>query len=149
MKAPKETIYIDPAYQGNNGITDIPMHTPLTNTNVVYGQNPNLIVNEYGQTTVNTDIPMPINQLTPIQQAQQNALDIKEAQNSIKDTIKDIVNPKPAKNTTQKPVDNLIKDLKNIQSAKTTTPKPKTNYVLYALIGIGALIVFNGVFKNK
>jgi hypothetical protein len=145
MKAPtKETIYVDPVFQGNSNIVDVPMGTPI-----VYGTNPNLIVNEYGQTMVNQDIPVPINQPTPRELAQQLAQDIKDSQNNVKDVVKDIVTPKPPKNTTQKPVDNLIKDLKNIESAKTTTPKPKTNYVLYALVGVGALIIFMGIFKEK
>ena len=147
MKAPtKETIYVDPAFQGNSNIVDVPMGTPI-----VYGTNPNLIVNEYGQTMVNQDIPVPINQPTPKELAQQLAQDIKDAQNNVKDTIKDIVNPKPdtPKSTTTKPVENLIKDLKDIKSASTITPKPKTNYVLYGLLGIGALILIMGVFKKK
>jgi hypothetical protein len=149
MRKPIEPVYIDPAYQGNSSISDIPMHTPLTN--VVYGENPNLIVNEYGQTIVNPDIPVLLHQPTPKELAQQLAQDIKDAQNNVKDTIKDIVNPKPdtPKNTTTKPVDNLIKDLKDIKSASTTTPKPKTNYVLYGLLGIGALILIMGFFKKK
>jgi len=150
MYRPKETVYIDPVYQGNSSISDIPMTTPLTNTNVVYGENPNLVVNENGQTIVNPDIPVLIHQPTPKELAQQHEQDIKDTENSIKDVVKNIVNPKPAKNTTEKPVENLIKDLKNIQTAKTTTTtKPKTNYVLYGLIGIGALILFMGIFKEE
>jgi hypothetical protein len=157
MRKPIETVYIDPAYQGNSSITDIPMHTPLTN--VVYGENPNLIVNEYGQTMVNPDIPVPINTNTP--KPVETIKD--EIANEIKNTINEIVNspsntPKGnpptggttgGTNITPKPVDNLIKDLKDIKSASTTTPKPKTNYLLYGLVGIGALIVFMGVFKKK
>ena len=63
MKATtKEVVYINPdLYQGDS------TNTP-SNSQVVYGNNPNLTTNEFGQTVVNPDIPKP---LTPKEQAQQ------------------------------------------------------------------------------
>lgn len=137
MKAPKEsTVYISQdVYQGEAGtsnIANIPMNTPI-----VYGENPNLTVNEYGQTVVNQDIPTPLNNTTPKEQAQQ------DADESNANTPKNVKEPK-------KDFGTIIKDVKAVQKAKTmpTPVKPTTNYLLYGAIGLGAVVILLGIFKK-
>jgi len=138
MREPTATIYINPTmYQGEQGtsnIAHIPVNTPIN------PDMPPTIVNEYGQTIINPDIPVPLNEpLTPIQQAQQTAQDIKDA---VLNAIIPSDNPKP------KNFGTIIADKKAITLAKTTTPKPTTNYLLYGAIGVGALVILTGIFKK-
>jgi hypothetical protein len=168
MKAPIETIYVNPDYAGGTNISDVPVHTPIS-SNVVYGQNPSLITNEYGQTMVNPDIPVPLNNapLTPQQTQQQSNQLAQEIIQNIKDSVKDIVAPAsstttqssstttPTKETTtsttksNSPAENLVKDVKAIQENKQTQSKPKTNYILYGALALGGLVVLMGIFKKK
>ena len=128
MKATtKEVVYVNPdLYQGDS------TNTP-SNSQVVYGNNPNLTTNEFGQTIVNPDIPKP---LTPKEQAQQIIDDIKE-------TIANTPKPAPKKTLT-----NVLAVNKELEIAKTTTPKKTTNYLLYGALGIGAVVIILGIIKK-
>ena len=152
------TIYVNPdVIQGDNvlgtsNIANVPMHT-----NISYEQNPYLTTNEFGQTVVNPDLPQ-VNQnpLTPAQQAQQAA---QEAAQHIKDAINDIVNPPKDDTTPKKDLNTVIKDIKTLQSIKSSNNKPiidnknivkpKKNYLLYGLLGLGALIIGYGLLKKE
>jgi hypothetical protein len=128
MKAPtKEVVYIN-----ENLFRDESTYTP-SHSQVVYGDNPNLTTNEYGQTIVNPNVPIP---LTPKEQAQQLVDDIKE-------TIANTPKPKPKKTIT-----NVLAVNKELEIAKTTTPKKTTNYLLYGALGIGAVVILMGIFKK-
>lgn len=132
------TIYVNPAMSiGGSNIVDVPM-----NGNIVYGQNPNLVTNEYGQTVVNPDIPMPINAtpLTPIQQVQQTAQDLKDA-------VVEIITPTPS-DTPKKDFGTIIADTKALETAKLPANKPTTNYLLYGAIGVGAVVILMGILKK-
>jgi len=178
MKATQEPIYVNEDFYGgttiDGGVSTI-AHIP-TSTPIIVGQNPNLVTNEYGQTMVNPDIPVPINQPTSTP-----TNFISDAVVSVKEIIAEITNtsttstttgattggtsgtttggatggtsgtttPPKANATTNSNAQALIKDLKQIQSTKDAKIKPKTNYLLYGLIGVGALVVFMGVFKKK
>lgn len=137
MKAPKEIMYINPdIYQGETGtsaIANISMNSPI-----VYGENPNLTTNEFGDISV-VQTPTYIGQtLTPKEQAQQLVDDIKEAIASTTDA-----EPK-------KDFGTIIESNKKLNIAKTNpTPiKPTTNYLLYGAIGVGAVIVLFGILKK-
>jgi len=166
MRVPIEPIYVNqdfnntsPLEGGVSQIVHIPTSTPIISQPAT--------TNEYGQTVDNQYTPTPINTPSPTDTG---------LLNEIVDSIKEVVaNQTPSTTTTSssgttngttsgttsgtktgttsgtsnKPVDNLIKDLKAIQSVNTTPKKPKTNYFLYGLIGVGALIVLMGVFKKK
>lgn len=141
MKAPvEETIYINPdIYQGETGtsaIANVPMHSPI-----VYGDNPNLVVNQFGETSV-VQTPTPINStLTPKEQSQELVNEIKQTLAEIKDS-----------NSTEPKKDfgTIIAENKALNVAKTnpTPVKPKTNYLLYGAVGIGAVVVLIGIFKK-
>lgn len=172
MRAVKETMYVDPIYEGGTSIVDVPMNVPI-NSNVVYGANPNLVTNEFGQTMVNPDIPVPINPPTSTPAPTSTPTNfLTDAVESVKEMVADITNatttstttgatsgtttppksnatPPKASATTSSNAQALIKDLKQVQSTKDAKIKPKTNYLLYGLIGVGALVVFMGVFKKK
>jgi hypothetical protein len=133
MRLPNKetTLYENPT--GGSNISDVPMNTPI---------NPNLIVNEYGQTMINQDIPKPLNPLdftTPKEQAQQLALDVKE---SLASLISAPTEPK-------KDFGTIMADKKAVETAKSITPKKTTNYLLYGVLGLGVIVVLLGVFKKK
>jgi len=145
MRVPeRETIYVNPdIYQGETGtstIANVPMNTPI-----VYGENPNLSVNQYGETVVvQTPIPLnptPTNTPTPKEKAEQIVADLKETIAEVK--AQEDTKPK-------KDFGTIIADNKALNVAKTNpTPiKPKTNYLLYGAVGIGAVIVLIGIFKK-
>ena len=136
MKAPvREPIYVNPdIYQGETGATA----PKPSSQQVIYGENPNLTTNEFGQTMV-VETPTPLTPaLTPKEQAQQLVNEIKEslANNSTKDT-----EPK-------KDFGTIISDVKAVNTAKTTTPKKTTNYLLYGVLGVGAVVIVLGIFKK-
>jgi hypothetical protein len=141
MKAPvREPIYVNPnIYQGEVGtstIANVPMNTPI-----IYGENPNLVVNQYGETSV-VQTPTPLNTTTnPKEQAQELVNEIKESLAQIKDS-----------NSTEPKKDfgTIIADNKALNVAKTnpTPVKPKTNYLLYGAVGIGAVVILLGMFKK-
>ena len=143
MRVPeRETIYVNPdIYQGEVGtstIANVPMNTPI-----VYGENPNLSVNQYGETVV-VQTPIPLNPTptaTPKQQAEQLVNEIKETLAEVK--AQEDTKPK-------KDFGTIIADNKALNVAKTnpTPVKPKTNYLLYGAIGIGAVVVLIGIFKK-
>lgn len=171
MRVEKETMYVDPLYEGGSSIVDVPMNVPI-NSNVVYGANPNLVTNEFGQTMVNPDVPVPINPPTSTPTSTPTNF-LTDAVESVKEMVADITNanttstttgatsggatggtsgtqtPPKANATTNSNAQALIKDLKQVQSTKDAKIKPKTNYLLYGLIGVGALVVVMGVFKKK
>ncbi len=140
MKAPKEIMYINPdIYQGETGtsvIANVSMNSPI-----VYGENPNLITNEFGETSV-VQTPIFIGEpLTPKEQAQQLVDDIKETLAELK---------KEEEEKPKKDFGTIIESNKKLDIAKTNpTPiKPTTNYLLYGAIGIGAVIVLFGILKK-
>jgi|LakMenEpi03Aug12_release.lakeMendotaPanAssembly.Ray.scaffolds.fasta_scaffold24628_17 hypothetical protein len=147
MRVPeRETIYVNPdIYQGETGtsaIADVPMNTPIK-----YGENPNLTVNQFGETVV-VQTPIPLNPTptstpiaTPKEQAEQLVSEIKETLAEIK--AEEDTKPK-------KDFGTIIEDNKALNVAKTnpTPVKPKTNYLLYGAVGIGAVIVLIGIFKK-
>lgn len=140
MKAPvKQTIYVNPDYQGEVGtsnIANVSMTSPI-----VYGENPNLITNEFGETSV-VQTPIYIGEtLTPKQQAQQLVDDIKETLAELK---------KEEEEKPKKDFGTIIESNKKLDIAKTNpTPiKPTTNYLLYGAIGVGAVIVLFGILKK-
>lgn len=145
MRVPeRETIYVNPdIYQGEVGtstIANVPMNTPI-----VYGENPNLSVNQYGETVV-VQTPIPLNPTatntpTPKEKAEQIVADLKETIAEVK--AQEDTKPK-------KDFGTIIADNKALNVAKTnpTPVKPKTNYLLYGAIGIGAVVVLIGIFKK-
>jgi hypothetical protein len=140
MKAPKEIMYINPdIYQGETGtsaIANVSMNSPI-----VYGENPNLTTNEFGETSV-VQTPIFIGEpLTPKEQAQQLVDDIKETLAELK---------KEEEEKPKKDFGTIIESNKKLDIAKTNpTPiKPTTNYLLYGAIGVGAVIVLFGILKK-
>jgi hypothetical protein len=147
MRVPeRETIYVNPDINqgetGTSAIADVPMNTPIK-----YGENPNLTVNQFGETVV-VQTPIPLNPTptstpiaTPKEQAEQLVSEIKETLAEIK--AEEDTKPK-------KDFGTIIEDNKALNVAKTnpTPVKPKTNYLLYGAVGIGAVIVLIGIFKK-
>jgi hypothetical protein len=139
MKAPKEIMYVNPDFQGEVGtsaIANVSMTSPI-----VYGENPNLITNEFGETSV-VQTPIFIGEpLTPKEQAQQLVDDIKETLAELK---------KEEEEKPKKDFGTIIESNKKLDIAKTNpTPiKPTTNYLLYGAIGVGAVIVLFGILKK-
>lgn len=141
MKAPvKQTIYVNPDINqgevGTSNIANVSMNSPI-----VYGDNPNLTTNEFGETSV---IQTPIytgETLTPKQQAQQLVDDIKETLAEIKQA---------EEKEPKKDFGTIIEANKQLNTAKTNpTPiKPTTNYLLYGALGLGAVVVLFGILKK-
>jgi hypothetical protein len=139
MRVPvAEPIYVNPnVYHGESGTSDMPKST--TTSPIIYGENPNVTTNEYGeQVQVNeTLIPTSTNvPLTPKQKAEQLVQDLKDAVAPTKDG-----QPK-------KDFGTIINDAKAVNVAKTTTPKKTTNYLLYGALGIGAVVILLGILKK-
>jgi hypothetical protein len=151
MRVPeRETIYVNPdIYQGETGtstIVDVPMNSPIK-----YGENPNLTVNQFGETVV-VQTPIPLNPTptstptsTPIATPKEQA---EQLVNEIKETLAEIKAEEDTK--PKKDFGTIIEDNKALTVAKTnpTPVKPKTNYLLYGAVGIGAVIVLIGIFKK-
>lgn len=139
MKAPKEIMYVNPDFQGEVGtsaIANVSMTSPI-----VYGENPKLTTNEFGETSL-VQTPIYIGEtLTPKQQAQQLVDDIKETLAEIKQA---------EEKEPKKDFGTIIESNKQLNIAKTNpTPiKPTTNYLLYGAIGVGAVIVLFGILKK-
>jgi hypothetical protein len=143
MKAPeKEPMYVNPdIFQGEVGtsiIAPIPM-----NSAIIYGENPNLTTNEFGQTVV---IPTPIfigqpitsqEYITPKEQAQQLVNEIKETITEIKKEEEKVTLAQLKKEEEKAPV---LSTPKNI--------KPTKNYLLYGAIGVGVVIVLLRILKK-
>jgi hypothetical protein len=140
MRAPVETIYVNPnVNQGDASLGNIPKST--SHSPVVYGDNPNITTNEFGETVVVQNPESLTPPLTPKEQAQQLVDDIKEA------VANNSANPTEPK----KDFGTIIKDNKALRVAKTNPApvKPKTNYLLYGLLGVGAVIMLLGLTKKK
>lgn len=135
---------------GTSAVTDVPMNTPIqVNPNSdIDNMNPQWILNEYGQTVLN---PSYIPPQPPPTVAQQ----IQEATQNITDAIKDIVSP--TSDAPKANYSNVKTDIKTLQGVKagtiknltpTSTTTKKPNYLLYGVIGLGAVIILAGIFKK-
>jgi len=133
----QEPIYINPdIYQGETGtsaIANVPMNSPI-----IYGENPNLTTNQFGDISV-VQTPTYIGQtITPKEQAQQLVNDLKEA-------IAPTTDAEPKKD-----FGTIIEANKQLNIAKTNPKpiKPTTNYLLYGALGLGAVVVLFGILKK-
>lgn len=141
MRVPiRETIYENPDISqgevGTSNIANVSMNSPI-----IYGENPKLTTNEFGETSV-VQTPIYIGEtITPKEQAQQLVDEIKETLAEIK---------KEEVKESKKDFGTIIEANKELNIAKTTpTPvKPTTNYLLYGAIGLGAVIVLFGILKK-
>lgn len=140
MKATKEIIYVNPdIYQGETGtstIANVPMNSPI-----IYGDNPNLVVNEYGQTSL-AQTPIAITPaLNPKEQAQQLV-------NEIKDSIAEVKASKEAELVKQAEAKKETEPVKDVIVDKATPKKIQPKYLLYGLLGIVGVVGLIRIFKK-